>query len=143
MEVKINVDDAKFNELFEKELDALSKEDMHNIFEECIKEYFRKNNYAVIDSLIMEKDNSYNWGNVKKPTDFTKRMVELCDMSKMQEIVDACIDKLRDDYMNLLKEVISDAILHGLMDSYNMKRSMEDAIRETIYKIHSEQNSTR
>ena len=29
MEVKINVDDAKFNELFEKELDALTKEDMH------------------------------------------------------------------------------------------------------------------
>lgn len=141
MEVKINVDDAKFNELFEKELDALSKEDMHNIFEECIKEYFRKNDYEVIDSLIMEKDNSYNWGNVKKPTDFTKRMVELCDMSKMQEIVDACIDKLRDDYMNLLKEVISDAILHGLMDSYNMKRSMEDAIRETIYRIHQEQNN--
>ena len=141
MEVKINVDDAKFNELFEKELDALSKEDMHNIFEECIKEYFRKNDYEVIDSLIMEKDNSYNWGNVKKPTDFTKRMVELCDMSKMQEIVDVCIDKLRDDYMNLLKEVISDAILHGLMDSYNMKRSMEDAIRETIYKIHQEQNN--
>ena len=128
MEVKINVDDAKFNELFEKEHDALTKEDMHKIFEECVREYFRRNEYEKIDRMLFEKD---RWGS-QIQTDYLKKMIANCDLSGLQDVIDICINELKENHFKLLKEVILDAIVSGFINNYTFHSNLKMAIQTIL-----------
>ena len=58
MEVKIVVDETKFKDVLENELEAFSKEEIHEIIRDCIIDTFK--NPEFIERIFIHKD---YWGN--------------------------------------------------------------------------------
>lgn len=135
MEVKINVDDQKFNELFEKELDALSEKDIHNIFEECVKEYLSKDNYKAVEELLVQPKQDY-WS-PSLPTVFTQKMVEKCDVSKLQDVVDICIKELKTNYETILRNLLSNLLVSGIINNCHFQSSVTEVVNQKIYEVLS------
>ena len=142
MEIKINVDESMFKNVLENELKALKPEEIHEVLVECIKNYFTQNNYENINKLLFEK-NGAHYGPTIISSDFTKAMIESCDYSELQEIVNESIKILKNDYKNILNNILTDALIHGLVNSYTMTSVLRDTIQiEMNNKLYNE-NSGR
>ena len=127
MEVKIQVDETKFKDVLENELDAFSPEDLHNIITECIGEYFRGNNYKALEKIMFDSGFYRD-----TPSALLKEAITKCDYSGLQDVVDVMIDKLRNDYQNILIEMLWSQISKSLAYSYSIQDSMSIAIRNAI-----------
>ena len=127
MEVKIQVDETKFKDVLENELDAFSPEDLHDIIAECIGEYFRSNNYEALEKIMFDKGFYRD-----TPSALLKEAITKCDYSGLQDVVDVMIDKLRNDYQNILIEMLWSQISKSLAYSYSIQDSMSIAIRNAI-----------
>lgn len=126
MQVVINMDDKKFDELFGDEVGKLDPREIKDIFAECVKEYFAQNNYQNVEKLITEKGSYYD----SKPqfTWFGKKLIESCDYGKLQEVVDKAMDSMIKNHDVLLKEVLFEAIARGFTNSYSMQQAFEEKI---------------
>ena len=133
MDVTINVDEEMFKEVLEKELVALPKEKIQEILVKAIEAYFSKNNYEMIDKLLIEK-NSYKWDNPDCPTEFTKQLIENTDHSKLQDIVDKCIEKLSNNYEKILITMLTNIFTQGLVDDYNFQTQLKKIINDELWK---------
>lgn len=122
MEVKINVDESRIPEILEKELNALNAKEIHEIVIECIKQYLSQDNYKNTERLfVYERVDRYGY-NKDEPTDLLYKILkENMDYSSLQNIVDKCIDELKNNYESLLIKVITEMIASSLADTYNMK----------------------
>lgn len=131
MEVKINVDESRIPEILEKELDALDPKEIHEIVIECIKQYLSQDNYKNTERLfIYNEENDYGCCR-DMPTDLLYKILkENMDYSSLQNVVDKCIDELKNNYERLLIKVITEMIASSLVDTHNMK----EAILNTIYR---------
>lgn len=127
MEVKIQVDETKFKDVLENELDAFSPEDLHDIIAECIGEYFRSNNYKAIEKIMFDQGFYRD-----TPSTLLKEAVTKCDYSGLQDVVDAMIEKLRNNYQDVLAEVLWLQISRTLANSYSIQDSMNTAILNAI-----------
>ena len=61
-----------------------------------------------------------------------KEAITKCDYSGLQDVVDVMIDKLRNDYQNILIEMLWSQISKSLAYSYSIQDSMSIAIRNAI-----------
>jgi len=127
MQVVINMDDEKFDQLFGDEVGKLDPREIKEIFAECIKAYFEQNNYQNIERLITEKDGSY-YSSKPKFTWFGQKLIEHCDYSKLQEVVDKVIESMVNNHETLLKEMLFEVIARGFINSYSMQKAFEDRI---------------
>lgn len=118
MEIKINIDESKFQEVLEKELAAFSQEELHEIMKGAIKEYLNKEN--VIKEII-NKPETDRWGCSKSGTTVIDKFVNNVDLSdifvepkeKIKEIISndanlkaAAIDILVGVFKNRFREAI-------------------------------------
>lgn len=127
MEVKIQVDETKFKDVLENELDAFSPEDLHDIIAECIGEYFRNNNYKAIEKIMFDQGFYRD-----TPSALLKEAITKCDYSGLQDVADAMIDRLRNNYQDVLAEALWLQISKTLVNSYSLQDSMGIAIRNAI-----------
>lgn len=127
MQVVINMDDEKFDQLFGDEVGKLDPREIKEIFAECIKAYFEQNNYQNIERLITEKDGSY-YSSKPKFTWFGQKLIEHCDYSKLQEVVDKVIDNMVNNHETLLKEMLFEVISRGFTNSYSMQEAFKNSI---------------
>jgi hypothetical protein len=126
MEVKINVSEDQFKELLEKELKNLSKETIQNILVECIKGYFSEDNKRNLENIFLVRGNSY--GTSYQPSRFLESILEKCDFSGLQEVVDNCIKDLKENYDHILIKVLSSMISESLSSTYNFKYAVQNEI---------------
>ena len=127
MQVVINMDDEKFDQLFGDEVGKLDPREIKEIFAECIKAYFEQNNYQNIERLITEKDGSY-YSSKPKFTWFGQKLIEHCDYSKLQEVVDKVIASMVNNHETLLKEMLFEVISRGFTNSYSMQEAFKSSI---------------
>ena len=127
MEVKIQVDETKFKDVLENELDAFSPEDLHDIIAECIGEYFRSNNYKALEKIMFDSGFYRD-----TPSALLKEAVTTCDYSGLQDVADAMIDRLKNNYQDVLAEVLWMQISKALVNSYALQDSMSVAIMNAI-----------
>ena len=127
MEVKIQVDETKFKDVLENELAAFSPEDLHDIIAECIGEYFRSNNYKAIEKIMFDQGFYRD-----TPSALLKEAVTKCDYSGLQDVADAMIDRLKNNYQDVLAEVLWMQISKALVNSYALQDSMSVAIMNAI-----------
>ena len=133
MDVTISVDEEMFKEVVEKELAALPKEKIQEILVKGIEKYFSKNNYEMINKLLIEKS-SYKWDNPDCPTEFTKQLIENTDHSKLQEITDKCIEKLSNNYEKILITMLTNIFTQGLMENHNFYTQLKQTINDELWK---------
>lgn len=78
MEIKINIDESKFQEVLEKELEAFTQEELHSIMRDAIKEYLNKED--VLDKLINQQETD-RWGCTVRGTSTLEKFVNNVDLS--------------------------------------------------------------
>lgn len=127
MEVKIQVDETKFKDVLENELDAFSPEDLHDIIAECIGEYFRDNNYKALEKIMFDSGFYRD-----TPSALLKEAITKCDYSGLQDVADAMIDRLKNNYQDVLAEVLWMQIAKTLANSYSIQDGMNTAIMNAI-----------
>ena len=130
MQITINVDDTMFSEVAEKELKALSSEDMKKVLLAGIAEYLRSHDYAAIDKLLFESCGYYSG---KRPTKLTESLIQAsANYDGLQDVVDKCIDVLKDKYPQLLQDVVARIIVNSLVDSYGLHQAMSDTVTKML-----------
>ena len=134
MEIKINVDETMFKDVLENELNAFSKEELHEIVRQCIIEALHKDD--VLKNLFTIKETDY-WGHVsyEKPSQIVINAAKNIDLSPAYaEIKDNMIDTLKRDYRKVLENAMLGAILNGISNDYDFQSRMNASIQEIIYR---------
>ena len=134
MTVQLNVDETQFKDILDKELNEMPKELIQEAILSAIKEYFLVNNGKNLNMLI-EKQGYYS--GERSPSEFLVKIFKGCDYSKIQEVIDKMIDRLKTDYDNILRKVLIDALVGGFANTY----SMNEAIRSEIYHTMAQMNN--
>ena len=135
MEVKLDISEEQLKELMEKELKDLPKEMIQNILVECIKGYFSSNDNARLENIFVEQRNSWNY--VKEPSQFLQKILNDCDYSGLQEVVDKCIEDLKENYRNILLTAISESLINGLTNTYSFQNVIRESIRDELIRLNN------
>ena len=125
MQVTINVDETQLKEIMEEQLKALDPEALQEIFVQAVGEYFRQNNYKNLEQVLFTSSGYY--GSDKHLTPTVEKALANADYSKLQDIVDACIDLLKTNYTDLLISALSTLLVSGLTSSYELQSAMQTA----------------
>lgn len=132
MEIKINVDEVKFKDVIEKELNAFSKEELHEIIRECIIESLHNDDTLKGLFTVTDKD---RWGfsSGVKPSELMIQAAKSIDLSPAyDEIQDRMISVLKEDYHELLERVMLSLIKEGLTGDYFFRERLVSDIDSLI-----------
>lgn len=128
MEIKINVDETMFKDVIENELNAFSKEELHEIIRECIVEALH--NDSALKCLFTKPERDY-WGNYKfdKPSEIMIEAAKNIDLSPAyEEIQNLMITELKENYSKLLQNIMMKTMVDGLCDNWSFKKNLESTI---------------
>ena len=133
MKIEINVDETQFKDILDKELQDLPKEVLQNIIAESIKGYFQQDNYKNVERIfIQDSQNSYGYYHSKEATELLKSVLNDCNYSELQDVVDEAINTLKNEHYNILKNILKDMFIHGLTEDYTFRSSLELAINDVL-----------
>ena len=131
MELKINVDETMFKEVIEKELEAFSKEELHEIIRNCIIEALKTD--GIFKELFVEPNYSSYSYDKNRPTQLVKEAAKSIDLSPAyKEIQDLMINDLKNNYHTMLENVMLSTMAQGLCDDWNFKNTLENQMRKII-----------
>ena len=134
MEIKINVDEVKFKDVIEKELNAFSKEELHEIIRECIIESLH-NDKTLKDLFVVEKKDYWGHSLGIDPSNVMIEAARSIDLSPAYtEIKDKMIETLKTDYRSILEKAMLGLILNGISNDYEFQNRMSSAIELAINK---------
>ena len=129
MEIKINVDETRFKDVLENELNAFSKEELHEIIRECIIEALH-NDDNLKKIFIEEGDSFYH---KSKPSEVMIQAAKSIDLSPAyKEIQDKMINTLKENYHELLEKVMLSMIVNGLANDYEFRNRMANDVEMII-----------
>lgn len=129
MEIKINVDETRFKDVLENELNAFSKEELHEIIRECIIEALHNDN-NLKKIFIEEGDGFYH---KSKPSEVMIQAAKSIDLSPAyKEIQDKMINTLKENYHELLEKVMLSMIVNGLSNDYEFRNRMANDVEMII-----------
>ena len=141
IQVTVNIDEKMFDESIGGALKSLKPEEMSEMLTNCIKEYLLGKNSKGennIEKIIYDEETSYFGGSrTLKPSYFTKAMLEKLDYSALQEVVDKCINELKENHKDILEEVMLEMIVQGLKSTYNFNEILNDTVKNIIRTMNS------
>lgn len=125
MELKINIDETMFKDVIEKELNAFSKEELHEIIRECIAEALKTND-RFKSLFIKPKRYSYD---LDEPSQVLIEAAKSINLSSAyEEIQEMMITELKTNYTKLLQNVMLQVMVNGLCDNWAFRQNLEDAM---------------
>lgn len=131
MELKITIDETKFKDVIEKELNAFSSEELHEIIRECIVEAL-KNDDALKGLFIKPKTYSYE---KDEPTQVLIEAARSIDLSNAyKEIQDKMVNELKTNYKDVLQNVMLQTMAEGLCQNYTFQHNLEMIIRDIMLR---------
>lgn len=125
MQVTINIEESQLKEVMEDQLKALDPEALQEIFVQAVGEYFRQNNYKNLEQILFTGSGYYS--SDRHLTSTVEKALANADYSKLQDIVDACIDLLKTNYTDLLVDALSALLVHGITNSYALQSAIQEA----------------
>lgn len=129
MEIKINVDETMFKDVLEKELNAFSKEELHEIIRECIAEVLRSD-ITLRGFFIKPKDYSYD---IDRPSDVLIEAAKNINLSPAyEEIQEKLISELKTNYKQLLQNVMLNIMIEGLCENGTFRENLRYAMRDIM-----------
>ena len=163
--IQVEVNEEEFKELLEKELKDLPKEEIQKILLESIKSYFvhddiqeveetkdrysgeinpakiiRKPNYEKLNALLIRRKSGYGCNQEwTEPTDLFNNMLKQCDFSGLQDIVDEMIKDLKENYHDILVEVISKRIADSFIKDYGFQSEVANIVNVVLNQRNNNQ----
>ena len=131
MELKINIDETMFKDVIEKELNAFSKEELHEIIRECIAEAL-KTNGSFKSLFIKPKRYSYD---LDEPSQVLIEAAKSINLSSAyEEIQEMMITELKTNYTKLLQNVMLQVMINGLCDNWAFRQNLEDVMTHILVR---------
>ena len=129
MEIKIVVDETKFKDVIEKELEAFSKDELHDIIRDCIIDSLRNNDVLKNLFVTTKQDGYYNI--IKNvPGEVVLEAAKHIDLSPaFEEVQENMIKELRENYKTILEKVMLNMIIMGMANNYDFQHRMADEIQ--------------
>ena len=138
MEIKINIDESKFQEVLEKELGAFTQEELHSIMRDAIKEYLNKED--VLNKLINQQETD-RWGCVVRGTSTLEKFVNNVDLSDVfaepKERIKQIISEdetLKKAAVEILANMFKDRFMAAFTQDYKF---MDDLANRVAYTLSS------
>ena len=129
MELTLNVDEKKFNDLIQGELDNFSEQEIHEI---C-KEGFMKclSNVDTFRELFVVKDGYYNRDSYHA-NDLLREAAKKVDLSPLFEnFQEQVLEYLRKNHDDIIKELMSEIFMAGL-SQYLYNSKFMDSIQQSF-----------
>lgn len=136
MEIKINIDESKFQEVLEKELGAFSQEEIHSIMKDAIKEYLNKE--EVLKDMI-NKPQTDRWGGYISGTSVLQKFVNNVDLSdifaepkeKIKDII-SNDEILKKAAVEILANMFKDRFMSAFTQDYTFLNQLADRVAYTL-----------
>lgn len=136
MEIKINIDESKFQEVLEKELGAFTQEELHSIMRDAIKEYLNKED--VLNKLINQQETD-RWGCVVRGTSTLEKFVNNVDLSdvfaepkeRIKEII-SNDETLKKAAVEILANMFKDRFMNAFTQDYTFLNQLADRVAYTL-----------
>ena len=132
MEIKINIDESKFQEVLEKELGAFTQEELHSIMKDAIREYLNKE--EVLKNLISQQETDC-WGCVIKGTSTMEKFINNVDLSdvfaepkeKIKQII-SDDETLKKAAVEILVNLFKDRFMTAFTQDYRFLDALSDRV---------------
>ena len=132
MEIKINIDESKFQEVLEKELGAFTQEELHSIIKDAIREYLNKE--EVLKNLINRQETDL-WGCVVKGTSTMEKFVNNVDLSdvfaeskeKIKQII-SDDETLKKAAVEILANLFKDRFMTAFTQDYRFLEALSNRV---------------
>ena len=136
MEIKINIDQSKFQEVLEKELAAFTQEELHSIMKEALKEYFSKE--EVLKNIVNQREID-RWGCVVKGTSAMEKFVSNVDLSdvfaepkeKIKQIISEN-ETLKKAAVEILANMFKDRFMTAFTQDYKFIEALSNRVAYTL-----------
>ncbi len=125
MELKINIDETMFKDVIEKELEAFSTEELHEIIRQCIVEALKTDN-TLKGLFIKPKRYAYETDEASAVLFEAAKNIDLSPA--YEEIQNMMITELKTNYEKLLQKVMLQTMVDGLCNGWNFRQNLESAI---------------
>lgn len=136
MEIKINIDETKFQEVLEKELDAFSEEEIKEILQQAMKEYLAKED--VLRAFLEREEKDY-YGRCKSGTSAMDKMVAAVDLNdvfaepkkKILEIV-GTDENLKSAAVQILVGMFKDRFRSAMLGDYQFIQDVSIQVEQAL-----------
>lgn len=125
MELKINIDESMFKDVLEKELNAFSSEELHEIIRGCIVEAL-KTDGALKSLFIKPKRYSYESDEASQVLFEAAKKIDLSPA--YEEIQNMMIAELKANYSELLQKIMMKTMVNGLCNDWDFRTNLESAM---------------
>ena len=136
MEVKININESKLQEILEKEMGAFTQEELHSIMKEVLKEYFSKE--EVLKNIVNQREID-RWGCVVKGTSAMEKFVSNVDLSdvfaepkeKIKQIISEN-ETLKKAAVEILANMFKDRFMTAFTQDYKFIEALSNRVAYTL-----------
>ena len=136
MEIKININESKLQEILEKELGAFTQEELHSIMKDALKEYFSKE--EVLKNIINQREID-RWGCVVKGTSAMEKFVSNVDLSdvfaepkeKIKQIISEN-ETLKKAAVEILANMFKDRFMTAFTQDYKFIGALSNRVAYTL-----------
>ena len=136
MEIKININESKLQEILEKELGAFTQEELHSIIKDAIREYLNKE--EVLKNLINRQETD-RWGCVVKGTSAMEKFVSNVDLSdvfaepkeKIKQIISEN-ETLKRAAVEILANMFKDRFMTAFTQDYKFIEALCNRVAYTL-----------
>ena len=136
MEIKINIDESKFQEVLEKELGAFTQEELHSIMKDAIREYLNKED--VLKNLI-DRQETDRWGSPVRGTSTMDKFINNVDLSdvfaepkeKIKQII-SDDETLKKAAVEILANLFKDRFMTAFTQDYKFIEELSDRVAATL-----------
>lgn len=136
MEVKININESKLQEILEKEMGAFTQEELHSIMKDALKEYFSKE--EVLNNIVNQCEID-RWGCVVKGTSAMEKFVSNVDLSdvfaepkeKIKQIISEN-ETLKKAAVEILANMFKDRFMTAFTQDYKFIEALSNRVAYTL-----------
>ncbi len=136
MEIKINIDESKFQEVLEKELGAFTQEELHSIMKDAIREYLNKE--EVLKNIIKQQEID-RWGSPVRGTSTMEKFVNNVDLSdvfaepkeKIKQIISED-ETLKKAAVEILANMFKDRFMTTFTQDYKFMEELANRVAYTL-----------
>ena len=136
MEIKININESKLQEILEKELGAFTQEELHSIMKDALKEYFSKE--EILKNIVNQREID-RWGCTVKGTSAMEKFVSNVDLSdvfaepkeKIKQIISEN-ETLKKAAVEILANMFKDRFMTAFTQDYKFIEALSNRVAYTL-----------
>lgn len=135
MEVKIVIEnESKFKDIIEKELEAFSKEELHEIVKAVVIQNLTEDKSGEYRKMFIKEEGS--WSREVHPGPLLEACTKDLDLSDiLKPFFESIVKDLTENHEDIVKKMLWEIVLNKITDSSTFRSTMEFAVRNILAQI--------